>query len=86
MHISFLQTNDFGNVPCNGIIVRNNNEVVVFDAPTNDKSAENLIQFIKEKLHCKINAIVRTHFHEDCLGGLNAFKRDSRGVCEFLGG
>ena len=75
LHISFLQTNDFGNVPCNGIIVRNNNEVVVFDAPTNDKSAENLIQFIKEKLHCKINAIVPTHFHEDCLGGLNAFHK-----------
>ena len=73
VHTSFLQTNDFGNVPCNGMIVRNSNEAIVFDTPTNDKSSEDLIKFIKEKLNCKINAIVPTHFHSDCLGGLNAF-------------
>jgi metallo-beta-lactamase class B len=39
-HVSFLQTNDFGYVPCNGLFVRNNNEIIVFDTPTNDKSAE----------------------------------------------
>ena len=73
VHTSYLQTNDFGNVPCNGMIVRNSNEAIVFDTPTNDKSAEDLIKFIKEKLNCKINAIVPTHFHSDCLGGLAAF-------------
>jgi metallo-beta-lactamase class B len=73
LHTSYLQTNDFGNVPCNGMIVRNSNEVVVFDTPTNNKSAGDLINFIKEKLHCKINAIVPTHFHDDCLGGLSSF-------------
>ena len=73
LHTSYLQTNDFGNVPCNGMIARNTNEVIVFDTPTNDKSAEELIKFIKEKLHCKINAIVPTHFHSDCLGGLASF-------------
>ena len=73
LHTSYLQTNDFGNVPCNGMIARNTNEVIVFDTPTNDKSAEELIKFIKEKLHCKINAIVPTHFHSDCLGSLASF-------------
>ena len=73
LHTSYLQTNDFGNVPCNGMFVRNSNEVIVFDTPTNNKSAEDLINFIKEKLHCKINAIVPTHFHDDCLGGLALF-------------
>lgn len=72
-HTSFLQTNDFGNVPCNGLIVRNSNEAIVFDTPTNDKSSEELIKWIKETLHCKINAIIPTHFHNDCLGGLRAF-------------
>ncbi len=72
-HISFKQTNDFGYVPCNGLIVRNNNEVIVFDTPTNDKSAEELIKWIKETLGCKINAVIPTHFHDDCLGGLKAF-------------
>lgn len=72
-HISYLQTNDFGNVPSNGLIVRDNNEVIIFDSPTNDKSAEELIKWIKETLNCKINAIIPTHFHDDCLGGLKAF-------------
>lgn len=72
-HTSFLQTNDFGFVPCNGLVVRNGKETIVFDTPTNDASAAALINWIKETIHCKINAIVPTHFHEDCLGGLQAF-------------
>lgn len=47
-HTSFKQTNDFGNVPCNGLIVRNNKEVIGFDTPTNDPGAEELIQWIGE--------------------------------------
>ncbi len=77
-HTSFKQTNDFGYVPCNGLIVRNSNEVIIFDTPTNDKSSALLIKWIKEKLHCKINAIIPTHFHDDCLGGLKAF--DENGI------
>lgn len=76
-HISFKQTNDFGNVPCNGLIVRNNNETIVFDTPTNDKNSEELIKWIKETLHCNINAIIPTHFHDDCLGGLHAFHENN---------
>ncbi len=72
-HISYKQTNDFGNVPCNGLIVKNSKEAIVFDTPTNDKAAEELIKWINETLHCKINAIIPTHFHDDCLGGLKAF-------------
>src|SRR5690625_2102722 len=55
IHTSYLQTNDFGNVPCNGLIVRDSNEVIIFDTPTNDKSAEELIKWVTEKLNCKIN-------------------------------
>jgi len=73
VHTSYLQTNTFGNVPCNGMIIRNSKEVIVFDTPTNIKSSDELIDFIKKKLHCKIKAIVPTHFHNDCLGGLASF-------------
>lgn len=72
-HTSFKQTNDFGNVPCNGLVVRNNKEAIVFDTPTNDKSSEELIKWITDTLQCKVNAIIPTHFHDDCLGGLKAF-------------
>ncbi len=53
VHISFLQTNDFGNVPCNGLIVTNSNEAIIFDTPTNDKNSEELINWIKKHLSAK---------------------------------
>lgn len=74
-HITFLQTESFGNVPCNGMIVHNNNEAVVFDTPVNDEISEELIQWIQNSLKSKINAVVPTHFHDDCLGGLHAFHK-----------
>lgn len=73
VHTSFKQTSDFGYVPCNGLIVKNDEEAIVFDTPTNDTSSAALIAWIKETLHCKINGIIPTHFHDDCLGGLQAF-------------
>lgn len=77
VHTSFLQTNDFGNVPCNGLIITNDNEAIIFDTPTNDKNSEELINWIKETLKCKINAIIPGHFHEDCVGGLKAFDKNN---------
>ncbi|MFZ1281137.1 MAG: subclass B1 metallo-beta-lactamase, partial [Ignavibacteriaceae bacterium] len=76
VHTSFLQTNDFGNVPCNGLILTNSNEAIIFDTPTNDKNSEELINWIQETLKCKINAIIPGHFHEDCVGGLKAFHKN----------
>lgn len=72
-HTSYKKTKDYGNVPCNGLIVKDNNEVIIFDTPTNNKTAEELIKWINENLHSKIKAIIPTHFHDDCLGGLEVF-------------
>jgi metallo-beta-lactamase class B len=77
IHISYKSTDEFGYVPCNGLIVRDGNEVVIFDTPTNDTSADELITWINELLHCKINAIIPTHFHDDCLGGLKSFDKNN---------
>lgn len=76
-HTTFLQTQDFGDVPCNGLIVRNNKEVIVFDTPASDSCSLELIQWINKTLDCKINAIIPTHFHKDCLGGLKAFDENN---------
>nr|WP_277872832.1 subclass B1 metallo-beta-lactamase [Robertkochia solimangrovi] len=76
LHISYLQTYDFGKVPCNGLIIRNGKEALVLDTPVNDADAEALIQWVQETLGCQINAVIPTHFHEDCLGGLPAFEKN----------
>lgn len=74
-HTSFLQTESFGKVDCNGMIVHNSNETVVFDTPATKEVSEELINWVHNHLKSKINNIVVTHFHEDCLGGLNAFHK-----------
>lgn len=73
VHTSYLQTNDFGNVPCNGLIVTNKHTSVIFDTPADSASSEELIQWITNTLHSQIKAVIPTHFHADCLGGLTAF-------------
>lgn len=72
-HISFLKTNDFGNVACNGMIVVNKNEAIIFDTPSNNQSSAELINYVANTLNCKIIAIIPTHFHNDCVGGLEKF-------------
>lgn len=72
-HISYLTTNDFGKVDCNGMIYLEGDEAIVFDTPTNDQAAAELINWVQVEQNKKIKAIVVTHFHEDCLGGLNQF-------------
>lgn len=73
VHTSFLQTTDFGNVPCNGLIISNNKEAIIFDTPTNNETSEELITWLKDSLGCTIKGVIATHFHNDCVGGLFAF-------------
>jgi len=42
-HISFLNTEDFGKVSCNGVVLTNKNEAVVFDIPVDDTASFELI-------------------------------------------
>lgn len=72
-HTSFLDTESFGRVPCNGMIIINNKEAVVFDTPANSESSKELIEYITKELNCQIKAVVATHFHADCVAGLENF-------------
>ena len=72
-HTSYLQTETWGKVPCNGLLVKDQEEAIVYDTPTTNPTSEELIQWITDNLHTKIKAVVPTHFHDDCLGGLKAF-------------
>ena len=74
-HISFLDTESFGKVPCNGMIVVDQNEAIIFDTPTDTIASAELIDWVENELHSRVIAIVPTHFHVDCLGGLEAFHR-----------
>jgi len=74
-HISFLNTDDYGKVECNGMLVVNENEGIVFDTPTDNKSSIELINFVTKELKSEIIALIPTHFHNDCVGGIVEFEK-----------
>lgn len=73
-HISYLMTDDYGKVGCNGMLVINENKGIVFDTPTDNKSSLELIDFVTNELKTEIKGIIPTHFHEDCIGGIQKFE------------
>jgi metallo-beta-lactamase class B len=75
VHISYLQTESFGKVDCNGMIVVQGNQAMIFDTPATQEASEELLAFLTGQLKLKIKAVVATHFHEDCVGGLSVFHK-----------
>jgi metallo-beta-lactamase class B len=73
IHITYLQTESFGKVACNGLVFKEKNEAYIFDTPTNDTVSLELINWVEKNLKCSVKGIVINHFHNDCLGGLKAF-------------
>ena len=72
-HISYLETEKWGRVSCNGMIFKSNDECVVFDTTPNDSSSLELINVIDSIFNVKIKFLVVNHFHGDCLGGVKSF-------------
>jgi metallo-beta-lactamase class B len=77
LHISYMETESFGRFTCNGLIYLNGNEAIVFDTPPDSIITKDLLTWFKKNYpDIKIKAVVATHFHDDCLGGLNVFHKE----------
>ncbi len=72
-HISYLQTESWGKVACNGMIIVENDKALILDTPADKESSKELIEYLIDN-GISIIGIVPTHFHEDCVGGLSEFK------------
>jgi len=77
-HVSYLQTKSYGKVACNGMVYIKDGEAIVFDTPTDNNASAELITWLGEN---KVKAIIVTHFHVDCLAGLEQFH--SSGVASY---
>lgn len=73
MHVSYLATKSFGKVACNGMVLIDDKEAIVFDTPTDDSVSLELIRWIEQDKKASVKAVVINHFHIDCLGGLQVF-------------
>ncbi len=75
VHISFLKTEDYGNVACNVILFIDDRESFVFDTTADDATSKELIDWLNNTKMVKIKGVIVTHFHDDCLGRLKEFHK-----------
>lgn len=73
IHTSYLVIPGYGTFPSNGLVYLNNHEAVIFDTPIDSKTSLELVKWVVEVKKCDVTAIIINHFHDDCLGGLDAF-------------
>lgn len=71
-HISYLRSPGFGKIACNGMLILEAGKALVIDAPTNEAAALALIDWLEEEQQ-EVIAVIASHFHVDCIGGLNPF-------------
>lgn len=72
-HETFLETEQYGKVSCNGMLVISEGKSAVFDTPSDDEASLELIKWLQDSMNTTIEAVIINHHHIDCLGGLNAF-------------
>jgi metallo-beta-lactamase class B len=81
VHLSYLELSNGVKFGCNGMIYFADDEAVIFDTPTNDVAAGQLIQWIEKEQSKNISHVIVNHFHIDCLGALAHFH--SRGISSY---
>lgn len=73
LHISKHQLDENGPfIPANGLIHIRNGHALIIDTPWTDALTNELILFLQDSLHLTIELVIPTHWHIDCMGGLNA--------------
>lgn len=75
LYTSFLQTESWGKVDCNGVLFFDGKEAIVFNTPTDDSGSSELINYVEQQLQGTIKAVIPSHFHGDGIGGLNEFHK-----------
>lgn len=75
IHVSYIETTDWGRVKCNGLIVTDGNATIVIEAPATKAASNELIHWVDKELESKITSIVVSHSHSDALGDLTEFHK-----------
>jgi len=69
-HVTYFKMEEWGMVPANGLIVKDEDKAVMVDTPWTPEQTAVLLDWIEKELEAKVEAVVVGHSHADCLGGL----------------
>lgn len=71
IHQSYFSSPVWGRFPSNGLVLVHDREALLIDTPMSDSVTAKLLDWITHKLGARITGFVATHWHEDCMGGLD---------------
>jgi glyoxylase-like metal-dependent hydrolase (beta-lactamase superfamily II) len=61
--------------PANSLFAVTDKGIILVNTPWGDEQTQQLIDSVKQRFNKKIIFCVATHFHDDCLGGLDVLKK-----------
>lgn len=70
IHVSAFQTQDWGKVYGNGILLIDNGEAFMLDTPWTNEQTEKLYLWLADSMGVKVTTVIPNHWHGDCMGGL----------------
>jgi len=70
VHTTCFDVPGYGRTGANGLVVVNGQAAVLIDLPWTDEQTAALFDWIEEKSGATVKAVIPTHFHQDCMGGL----------------
>jgi len=70
VHTTYFEVPDYGRTGANGLVVVSGEEAVLIDLPWTDAQTAALFDWVAENSGATVKAVVPTHFHRDCMGGL----------------
>lgn len=78
LHRSYFQTENWGKVGANGLLVVKDNQALLIDTPWDNNQTEELFNWMKDYLNISITSAIVSHWHEDRMGGLDFLQ--SKGI------
>jgi metallo-beta-lactamase class B len=70
IHVSYYDLKKTRHFPANGLVYILGEEAVVVDTAWTEKETGALLDWLKDGLGVRVAAVVVTHWHVDCMGGL----------------
>ena len=70
VHTTYFNVPDYGRIGANGLVVVNGEDAVLINLPWTDAQTAVLFDWVARNSKATVKAVVPTHFHQDCMGGL----------------
>ncbi len=70
VYTTYFEVPNTGRIGANGLIVVNGEDAVLINLPWTDAQTAALFDWVAKNSGATVKAVIPTHFHQDCMGGL----------------